>query len=188
MLLLVVGLIVFFAPHVFTTLRESRAAMVARLGERPYKGLYSVVSGIGLVLIVVGWVHAPFEPLWTPPAWGRHVAMALMLPALIMIVAANVPGQIAAALRHPMLAGIKLWAFAHLLANGDLAGLLLFGSFLAFAVYDRISIKRRTDGSGGVKAPNRGLRNDAIAVMAGVVAYALIVTWLHAVVIGRPLM
>lgn len=187
MLLLLLGLVLFFAPHVLTTLRPQRAALVARLGARGYRGLYSAVAGIGLVLIVLGWGQAAFVPLWTPPGWTRHLAMALMLPALILIVTAHLPGRIAARMKHPMLAGIKLWATAHLLANGDLAGLLLFGAFLAYGVYDRISVKRRTDGSGGVLLPNRGLRNDVISVVAGIVVYAVIVAWAHGAIIGRPL-
>jgi len=192
MLLLVLGLLVFFAPHVFTTMRDSRAALIARIGEGPYKGLYSLVSAAGLALIVFGWSRAPFVPVWQPPVGMRHLAMALMLPALVMVVAAYVPGRIKTALKHPMLAGIKLWATAHLLANGDLAGMLLFGSFLAFGVYDRIAVKRRAQhgdsGGSGPPIPNRGLRNDVVAIVIGVVVYLAILFWLHEAVIRRPLL
>ena len=123
---------------------------------------FAVVSLIGFALIVLGFHKLQLHPgknpqLWDPPMWTRHIALALMLPAMIALVAAYVPSHIHTMLKHPMLVAIKIWALAHLLANGDLASLVLFGSFLAFAVYDRISVKRRgAPGAARRRAPGRG--------------------------------
>ena len=186
--LLVLGLAVFMASHVFTTFRPSRAAMVGRMGESGYKIAYSLVSLTGLVLIgygyalyrATGWVD-----VWHPPAWTRHVTVALVWPAIICVTAAYIPGRIKTALKHPMLVGIKLWALAHLISNGDLGSIILFGSFLAYAVFDRISLKRRTD-AGGPPIPVGGVRNDAVAVVAGTVIYLLLGWLFHPYVIGVP--
>ena len=146
------------------------------------------MSLIGLALIVLGFYKLQLHPgknpiLWDPPIWTRHLALALMLPAMIALVATYVPSHIHVMLKHPMLVAIKIWALAHLLANGDLASLVLFGSFLAFAVYDRISVKRRGDlgplGKGG--GP---WINDVIVVVLGIALYAAIVLYLHQLVIG----
>jgi len=184
MLLLIVGLLVFFAPHLFTIARERRTAVIAKVGEGAYKGLYSLVSAIGLVLIVLGWGQAAFVPVWNPPAGFRHLALPLVLLAFILLAAAYIPGKIQAWTKHPMLAAVKIWALAHLLANGDLAGMLLFGSFLAFGVIDRIAVKRRERIEG---APARGgpVRNDVFAVAAGTVAFLVFALYLHPQVIGR---
>ena len=186
--LLVLGLAVFMASHVFTTFRPSRAAMVGRMGESGYKIAYSLVSLTGLVLIgygyalyrATGWVD-----VWHPPAWTRHVTVALVWPAIICVTAAYIPGRIKTALKHPMLVGIKLWALAHLISNGDLGSIILFGSFLAYAVFDRISLKRRTD-AGGPPIPVGGVRNDAVAVVAGTIIYLLLGWLFHPYVIGVP--
>lgn len=135
LLVMILGLVLFFAAHVFTTKREARAQAIARLGEGTYKILYSVVSLAGLALIVWGFGHyraTGWIDVWYPPKAMKHITVALMLPAVILVVASYLRGRIYATLKHPMLAGIKLWAAAHLLANGDLGSIILFGSFLGW--------------------------------------------------------
>jgi uncharacterized membrane protein len=186
--ILVLGLVVFLAPHTLTALRGARQQVVNRAGLPVYKIGYSIVSAVGLVLIVygfglyraTGWIE-----IWRPPAWTRHVAVALMWPAVICVVAAYIPGDIKRTLKHPMLVGIKLWAFAHLIANGDLGSIVLFGAILAWAVFDRISLKRRRD-AGGPPIPIGGRRNDVIAVVVGTVLFLALGLWFHPWVIGVP--
>jgi uncharacterized membrane protein len=186
--LLIVGLVLFLGMHLVTTMRDRRAALIAALGENGYKGLYSIVSAIGVALIVYGFAryraHEWIE-LWSPPIWTKHLAAALVLPAFIMLVASYSRGHIYTTLKHPMLAGTKLWALAHLLANGDLGSLILFGAVLAWAVIDRISLKRRTD-PGAPPIPVGGMRNDVIAVFGGIALYAAVGWWFHPNVIGIP--
>jgi uncharacterized membrane protein len=184
--ILVVGLAVFFAPHMFTAFRDPRASLVARLGENAYKGLYSLVSLIGLILIGYGYARyraTGWIDVWYPPAWTRHVTVALVWSAIICFYAAYSPGKIKTTLKHPMLVGIKLWALAHLISNGDLGSILLFGSFLAYAVFDRISLKHRTD-PGAPPIPVGGMKNDAIAVVGGTVIYLLLGWLFHPYVVG----
>ena len=192
MALLILGLVVFLGTHAFTMARERRAALVARLGEGPYKGLYSVLSLLGIVLIAYGfgqyragdWIN-----VWYPPVWTRHLALTLNIFAFIFLAAAYIPGRIKRALKHPMLAAVKIWALAHLLANGDLGSILLFGSILAWAVMARISAKRRRDevrDHAGPAVEPAGWRNDAIAVVVGLVAWFAFARWLHPWLIGVP--
>ncbi len=186
--ILILGLIVFIAPHVFVTRREARAGAIARLGEWPYKGLFSLISIIGVILI--GWGFARYRasgyiPVWSPPDWTRHVAVALMWPAIVFFVAAYIPGNIKRTLKHPMLVGVKLWAFAHLLANGDVGSIILFGGILAWAVFDRISLKRRTD-PGAPPIPVGGWGNDVAAVIVGTLVYLALGFVFHPLVIGVP--
>ncbi|MBW7967115.1 NnrU family protein [Bradyrhizobium sp. BR 10261] len=190
LLVMILGLVLFFAAHVFTTKRDARAQAIAQLGEGTYKILYSVVSLAGLALIVWGFGHyrsTGWIDVWYPPKALKHITVALMLPAVILVVASYLRGRIYATLQHPMLAGVKLWAFAHLLANGDLGSIILFGSFLGWGVYDRISLKHRTD-SGGPPIPVGGVTNDLIAVAVGIVAYLALAFAFHPVVIGVPVM
>jgi len=185
---LILGLAVFIGAHVFVTRRAARAALIARIGEWPYKGLFALVSLVGLVLIVWGFGHyraAGYIQIWTPPPWMRHVTVALMWPAIVFVTAAYIPGHIKRALKHPMLVGVKLWAFAHLLSNGDLGSIILFGAILAWAVYDRISLKRRTD-PGAPAIPVGGLRNDVLAVVVGTILYVALGLVFHPVFIGVP--
>ncbi|MEY9109456.1 putative membrane protein [Bradyrhizobium yuanmingense] len=188
LLVMILGLVLFFASHIFTTRRKARAQAIARLGEGTYKLLYSAVSLAGLALIIWGYAHyrsSGWIDVWYPPKAMKHIALALMLPAVILVVASYMRGRIYATLKHPMLAGIKLWAAAHLLANGDLGSIILFGSFLAWAVYDRISLKARTD-AGAPPIPVGGPTNDLIAVAVGAVAYLALAFAFHPVVIGVP--
>jgi len=185
---LIVGLAFFIGGHVFVSQRKARAAVIARTGELPYKALFSIVALAGLALIVWGFAHYRVEgyvQVWTPPSWMRHVTVALVWPAIIFVTAAYVPGDIKRALKHPMLVGVKLWAFAHLLSNGDLGGIILFGSILAWAVYDRITLKRRDD-PGAPPIPVRGRRNDIIAIVVGTIIYLALGLWFHPLVIGLP--
>jgi uncharacterized membrane protein len=188
LLIMILGLALFVGVHVLVSLREQRAKLIAGWSEGSYKIGFSVVSALGLVLIVYGFAlyrRTGYVDIWYPPAWTRHIAVALMLPAVICVVAAYVPGNIKRTLKHPMLVGIKLWALAHLIANGDLGSIVLFGSFLAWAVYDRISLKGRTD-PGAPPIPVGGWRNDAIAIVVGVVAYLALGFTFHPIVIGVP--
>lgn len=186
--IMILGLVIFLGGHLVTTMRERRAALIARFGENAYKGVYSLVSAVGIALIVYGFARYranEWIELWSPPAWTKHLAALLVLFAMIMLVAAYARGHIYMTLKHPMLAGVKLWALAHLLANGDLGSVILFGSVLAWAVIDRVSLKRRTD-PGAPPIPVGGMRNDVIAVFGGVALYAVLGWWFHPYVIGVP--
>jgi uncharacterized membrane protein len=187
LLLLVLGLILFLGPHVFVTMRPHREATVKRFGELPYKALFAVISLIGLYVTGKGFgMYDAAGPivLWTPPAWTRHITEALMLPACIFVAAAYLPGNIKRVLKHPMLVGVKTWAVAHLIVNGDIGGIILFGSVLAWAVYDRVSLKRRSD-PGGLPIPEGGFKNDIAAVIVGVILYAALGFVFHPLVVGR---
>jgi uncharacterized membrane protein len=184
--IMILGLAVFIGGHAFVTFRAQRAAAVARMGEMPYKGLFSLVALVGIVLICIGfgqYREAGLIVLWHPPGWTRHITVALMWPATICLVAAYVRGDIQRLLKHPFLVGVKLWALAHLIANGDLGGIILFGSILAYAVFDRITLKRRSD-PGALAIPNGGRRNDIIAVVVGTLIYLGLGFWFHPYAIG----
>ena len=188
LLVMIVGLVLFLGVHTLTTQRGLRAQFIASLGEGGYKIGYAVASFLGLALIVWGFAHyraAGMIPVWSPPTFLRHLNVALMLPAVILVVASYLRGRIYTAVKHPMLAGVKLWAFGHLLANGDLGGIILFGSFLAWAVFDRISLKHRAD-AGAPPISVGGVTNDAIAVVVGIIAYLALAFAFHPVVIGVP--
>jgi uncharacterized membrane protein len=188
LLVMILGLVLFLGVHVLTTRRGLRARLVASWGEGGYKAGYSVAALLGLVLIVWGFADyraTGWIDVWDPPKWIKHITVALMLPAVILVVAAYIRGRIYTAVKHPMLAGVKLWAAAHLLANGDLGSIVLFGSFLGWAVFDRISLKHRAD-AGAPPIPVGGLGNDLIAVAVGIVAYLALVFVFHPVVIGVP--
>lgn len=186
MSLLILGLVLFLGIHVFTTLRGARAAVIGRLGEGPYKGLYSLIAAVGLVLIVWGFSRYRSEgyvQIWNPPFAIFHpIALVLLWFALVALTATYAPpSRIKSLLRHPMLVAVKVWALSHLLVNGDLGSLLLFGSLLAWAIYDRIAVKRR--GDAGAPAVASFGRNDAIVVVIGTIAF-LIIIWLHDSLIG----
>jgi uncharacterized membrane protein len=189
MSLLILGLVLFLGIHSVSILAPGwRDAQAARLGEMPWKGVYAVVSIVGFALLVYGYGLARQAPvvLYTPPKGLRHAALLLMLPVFVLLLAAYLPGRIKTATKHPMLLATKLWATAHLLANGTLADVLLFGGFLAWAVADRISLKRRAPRPLPGMGPPRVL-NDVIALVAGLGLYVLFVVWAHAWLIGvRP--
>jgi len=183
------GLVGFLAIHSISIVAPGwRDAMVARIGAPGWRGLYSVASIATFAAMIHGYGLARLSPvvIYTPPAGLRHLAMLLMLPAFTMLLSAYLPGRIKTRLKHPMLAAVKLWALAHLLANGMLADVLLFGGFLAWAVVDRISVGRRPPRP--VAGAPAGRYNDAIAVVGGLVLYAIFITWAHGRLIGVPLM
>lgn len=185
--ILVLGLVVFLAAHGFVSMRGARAKVIARLGLNGYRGLFGIVALIGLAIIVWGYgdyrAHGLIH-VWSPPAFMRHITVGLMLFAAIFFTAAFIPSHIKTKLKHPMLAGIKTWALAHLLSNGDLGSILLFGSFLAWGVIARIAAKRRGD-LGATTAP-AGWTNDVIVIVIGIVIYLALGYAFHPMVIGVP--
>jgi uncharacterized membrane protein len=188
MAILVLGLVLFIAAHIFVTLRGPRAAVIARIGVWPYKGVMALVSAVGIILIgygfgqyrATGWID-----VWSPPRWTFYITQILMWPASICVVAAYSRGNIWRRLKHPMLVGVKTWAVAHLISNGDLGSIVLFGSVLAWAVYDRITLKRRTD-PGAPPIPVGGHRNDTIALVVGTILYLALGLVFHPLVVGIP--
>jgi uncharacterized membrane protein len=188
LLVMILGLALFLGGHALTTQRELRARVITSMGEGRFKIGYALVSLLGLVLIVWGFAQyraTEWIDVWYPPIAFKHITVALMLPAVILVVASYIRGRIYTAVKHPMLAGVKLWAAAHLLANGDLGSIILFSSFLGWAVFDRISLKHRAD-PGAPPIPVGGFGNDLIAVTVGIVAYLALAFVFHPVVIGVP--
>lgn len=186
--ILIGGLVVFLGTHLVVTMRDVRAGLIARIGEGTYKALFSILAALGLGLIAWGFARyraTEWIDIWYPPAWTRHVTIGLMLPSIILMVAGYIRGRIYATLKHPFLAGVKLWAAAHLIANGDLGSILLFGSVLAFAVIDRISLKSRRD-PGAPPIPVGTWRSDVLAVVVGVLVYLALGFVFHPLVIGVP--
>jgi uncharacterized membrane protein len=186
LLVLIIGLAVFIGAHVFVTFRDARAGVIARMGEGPYKGVFSLIALVGILLIAYGFAlyrTTGWIDVWHPPAWMRHVTVALVWPAIVLVAAAYAPGEIKRRLKHPFLVGVKLWAFAHLLSNGDLGSIILFGSILVWAVYDRITLKRRND-PGAPPIPVRGLGNDVVAFTIGTLLYLALGLWFHPWAIG----
>ncbi len=185
MLYLILGLVLFLGIHSVSIVAPAwRDRVFAQLGEKPWKGVYSVIAIVGFVLIIWGYGQARMNPvlIYNPPVWARHLTLLLMVPVFPLLLAAYLPGKIKSALKHPMLVAVKLWALSHLLANGMLADVLLFGGFLAWAVVDRISLKRRPRRPIRTAPPSRA--NDLIAVIVGLVLYVVFVVWLHAKLIG----
>lgn len=186
MTLFLVGLLLFLGIHsVSIVAPDWRNAQLARHGEKVWKGLYALVSLVGLVLLIHGYGLARQSPivLYAPPTALRHLALLLMLPVFPLLLAAYLPGRIQHAAKHPMLLAVKLWAVAHLLANGMLADVVLFGAFLAWAVADRIAVKRRAVPHATPGAPP-SKANDAIVLIGGLALYALFVVWAHRWLIG----
>ena len=186
-LVLIAGLLVFLGTHVFVSMRGARAAAMARLGIVGYRIAFSLVSIAGLVLIVWGYgLYRAYEwiDVWMPPTFTRHIAVTLMLFSVIFMTAVFFQSHIKAKLKYPMLASVKTWALAHLIANGDLGSILMFGTFLGWAVFARISAKRRTDEVAAV-APS-GYTNDGIVVVLGIVIFLALGYVFHPVFIGVP--
>jgi uncharacterized membrane protein len=185
MTLLVIGLILFLGVHSLSIVNDAlRNRLAGAMGEWPFKAVYGLISLIGLVLIIQGYSAARLDPtlVYAPPGGLRHLAMLLLVPIFPLLLAAYLPGRISRTLKHPMLVAVKLWALAHLLANGMLHDVVLFGAFLAWAVADRISLKRRTPRK-VPSLPATGM-NDAIAVVAGLALYAVTVMWAHQQLFG----
>jgi uncharacterized membrane protein len=187
MAVLVLGLVLLLGTHVFVTLRGPRAAVIRATGEWPYKGAIALISILGVVLIGYGfgkYRQSGWIDVWYPPHWTYYITQLLMWPASIFVVAAYIRGNIWRTLKHPMLVGIKTWAVAHLISNGDLGSIILFGSFLAWAGYDRVTLKHRQD-AGAPPLPADGRRNDVIAIVVGTVLYLLLGLVFHPLVVGR---
>ena len=187
---LVLGLLLFLGVHSVRIVGEGwRSRQLARLGEGRYKGLYTLLSLVGFALIVWGFGQARQVPvlLWQPPVWTRHLAGLLMLLSLVLLAAAYVPRNgLKARLHHPMVLGVKTWALAHLLANGRLADVLLFGSFLAWAVLDFRAARQR-DRANQAVYPAGTLPGTLTALAVGLLAWALLAFWAHGLLFGvRP--
>lgn len=185
MTLLIAGLVLFFAAHAVSIVAEPwRNAVAARIGGNAWKGIYSLVSIAGFLLIIKGYAATRAEPivLYTPPAWMAHVAALLMLFVFPLLLATYLPGRIRTMAKNPLLVATKVWALAHLLANGTLADVLLFGSFLIWAAADRVSLKWRAPRPAPALPATR--MNDAIVVVGGLAIYALFVLWAHEAWIG----
>jgi uncharacterized membrane protein len=188
---LIIGLVLFLGAHSVRIFADDwRSAQIARRGPGAWKGLYTLVSLLGFGLIVWGYGLARAQPvvLWAPQLWARHLAALLMLFSLILLVAAYVPRNgIKTLVHHPMVLGVKVWALAHLLANHTLADLLLFGSFLVWAVLDFRSARQRDRAAGTVYSGGT-LAGTLIAVVGGVLVWALFAFWAHAWLFGvRPM-
>jgi len=187
MLMLVCGLLLFFATHALRIFADGwRSQMIGRVGANAWKGMVSVLALVGLVLIVEGFGQTRADPvvLWLPPLWTRHLAALLVLIAFILVTAAYLPGtRIKAWVGHPMVAGVKAWALGHLLANGQLAHLVLFGSFLIWAILDFV-VSRRRDRLLGVRPPPGSAGRDVAAVLVGAIAWWLFARYGHVWLIG----
>lgn len=186
--LLIAGLVLFIGSHVFVTMRPQREAAIKRLGEWPYKALFALVAIVGVALIAWGfglYRETEWIRVWSPPSWTRHVTVLLTWPAIICLTATYIPGDIKRTLKHPTLVAVKLWAVGHLISNGDLGSIILFGSLLAWAVYDRITLKTRAD-PGGPAIPVGGRRNDIIAIVVGTIFYLALGLVFHPLAIGVP--
>lgn len=180
MAILIIGLAIFLGIHSISIAAPGlRARAVESMGPNPWRGVYSLVSAVGFVMILYGFHLARQAPvvLYAPPSWTRQLAFLLMLPVFPLILAAYLPGRIKTAMKHPMLAAVKFWALAHLLSNGTLADVLLFGSFLVWAICDRVSFNRRPPQIIRTAPPARF--NDLIALIAGLALYVFFVMWAH---------
>ena len=190
MFAMVLGLVLFLGVHSTRIVADDwRGRQIARMGENGYKGLYSLVSLGGLVLLIWGYGLTRTTPveLWSAPIWTRHLASLLTMAAFVLLAAAYVPGtRLKAAVGHPMVLGVKVWAVAHLLSNGRLADLVLFGAFLVWSVV-LYAASRRRDRRLGIRYPAGAVSRDALAIVVGLGAWAAFAFWLHAALIGvRP--
>ena len=187
MLTLLTGLFLFLGIHSVSIVSEPfRDRMVAK-SALGWKAFYALTSIVGIALIAKGYAALRLEPvlLYIPPYWMRHITYLLMLPAMILFVAPYLPGKIKQVTKHPQLAAVKIWAFSHLLVNGMLADVILFGAFLAWAVADRISMKKRVSRPVGNLTPS--VKNDVIAVVVGVALTGAFIMFLHEALTGMPL-
>jgi len=187
MSLLILGLAIFFIVHASTMARGARAGLVQRFGEGTYKGAYSALSLVGIVLVVWGFAQyrgAGIVPYYAPPAFGRHLGPLLLLVSFILIASANMkPGYIKSSVKHPFLLSIALWALAHLLMNGDQGGLLLFGAFLVYVLIDLAAVFARPP----VAMPAPDWRYDARAIVGGIVVLFLFIFIVHPYIFQIPI-
>ena len=185
MLLLTLGLALTLGVHVFASLRGPRDRLVARLGLDPYRGLYTLIALVGLALIVWGFGRYrayEWDQVWAPPEHMRDATLTLMWFAFVSLACVNkTPGKIRGWLRHPLLASVTIWSFAHLLSNGDAGGMLLFGAFFVWSIYARLALERR--GDHGAPPSTRFTRADATALIAGTLIFVAMIL-LHPYVIG----
>lgn len=193
MLLMVIGIAIFLLVHLIPTSTELRRSLVERYGLATYKIGFAIVALIGLSIIILGYGKLQLNPgknpvLWDPPIWAKHLNLLLMFPAMILLVAAYVPSRIRTAMKHPMLVAVKLWALGHLLANGDLGSITLFGSFLAWAVYDRISVKKRSTAAPLNTTDPTSITNDMLVLVLGSGLYVFMLVWGHPYLIGVPIL
>ena len=185
MSLLVAGLVLFLALHLIPSAPKLRLALVERLGEKPYRGVFGVIALVSLGIIVWGFSSAPREAWYAPPLWGRHAAFTVVPIALVLFAAANMPTHIRARVRHPMLIGLLLWALVHLLANGEARSVVLFGGFAIFALVELASAVARGKNPPADPAPRFAM--DAAAVVGGVLVTGILVRF-HGALFGMPLM
>ena len=185
MSLLVAGLVLFIAIHLIPSAPRLRVALVERLGATPYRGVFSAVALLSLAAVVWGFSRSPIEEVYAPPTWGHRVSMILVPIALVLFAAANMPTRIRALVRHPMLLGLLLWAFAHLLSNGEVRSVVLFGGFALFAVVEIVSAVAR--GKGPPKEPVPRIAMDIAAVIGGFIVAGLL-AGLHGTLFGKPVM
>ena len=169
MTLLIVGLAIFISIHILPWRRGWRKTVIGKLGEKAYKGLFAVVALTGLIVIIVGKARADFHHLWAPPPWGHVLALPLMLVAIILLAAANLPGNIKRFTRHPMLWGVTLWSCAHLLANGDLAAAILFGAFGIYALLAMLSANIR---GAMLQTQRQPITKDLIIALVGIAVFS----------------
>ena len=186
MSILIAGLAVFFIPHFYSAFRARAPGrdIKERIGEGPYKGLYSLVSGLGLGLIIYGYMQAPpTGNLYVGPEWARHATMTLLLLAFILLTAAYVPGtHIKRLVKHPMLAAVILWSIGHLLIGASQQKAWLFGSFLVFGLVDFVAASLREEDEPA--ATNASITNDLIAIVVGGGVYAATLFWAHELLFG----
>jgi len=188
MVWLILGLFLFIGAHLVPTFPALRETLVARLGLNGYKGVITVPAFAGLILIIYG--ASAFRgsagdlKIWSPPDWTRYLSFALMFVSFVLIASGNFPSRIRDAVKHPMVASVAVWALAHLVANGDLLSLLLFGSFLVWAIYDRISVAAR---GVQIKPPAENFGGDVKAIIGGGLVWAVTLFWLHGLA-GVPLL
>ena len=185
MSLLVAGLVLFIAIHLIPSAPPLRVALVERLGAMPYRGVFSAVALLSLAAVVWGFSRSPIEEVYAPPAWGHQVSMILVPIALVLFAAANMPTRIRSMVRHPMLLGLLLWAFAHLLSNGEVRSVVLFGGFALFALVQIVSAVAR--GKGPPKEPVPRIAMDIAAVIGGLIVAGLLAGF-HGTLFGKPVM
>jgi uncharacterized membrane protein len=182
MTMLIAGLILFFGMHVVPMFPELKGSLQSRFGEMPFKGIYSLISLSGFALILLGMSRAEFRPVFSPPSWSAWVAGLAMPVAFCLLVAAYAPNNFRRVIRNPMLSGVLVWALAHLLANGDLASTLLFGSFGLYAIVDIISVNRRSPAETPARQP---VARDVLVLVIGFATF-WVVRYFHAELFGVP--
>jgi uncharacterized membrane protein len=188
MAVMLLGLALFLGSHFFTTQRSARAELIAKLGENGYKGVYSIIAALGFVLTIYGfglYREAGMTQVWNPPAGLKHASLLLMLPVFILL-AVPKACWLRDKTKHPMMLAVKIWATAHLLANGDLGGMILFGGFLAWGVIGRIAVKKREAIEGAPPRDHSFGKSDGIAIVLGLAFYGAFAFWLHPILIGVP--